>query len=218
MKNDGTGCPAVIFWDWNGTLLDDVKVAFHSVNDMLEKRGREPLSMEKYLRYMETPIIRFYAHIFDLNQVSFSVLIQEFQAGYARYIGDARLMEGVCHVLSKARQKGIRQFIVTSAEENSVRSLAERYGILDYFEAIIGAQDTKAESKIERAADAARGLGVEPGQILVIGDTLHDKEMADALGARALLVVRGHQGRKELEASGGEVRDHILEGLEWLKE
>ena len=52
-----------IFWDFNGTLADDVKAALAAVNDMLERKGRKPITLGQYYEYVETPIIGFYRHI-----------------------------------------------------------------------------------------------------------------------------------------------------------
>ena len=49
-----------VIWDWNGTLADDVRVALQSVNDILARRGREPITLEQYYSYIDTPIRRFY--------------------------------------------------------------------------------------------------------------------------------------------------------------
>ena len=53
-----------ILWDWNGTLADDVQVALRSVNDILARRNRSPITTEDYYSYIDTPIRRFYEHLF----------------------------------------------------------------------------------------------------------------------------------------------------------
>ena len=52
-----------IFWDFNGTIIDDVGNALQCVNDMLERKGRQPITLDDYYTYVETPIIGFYRHI-----------------------------------------------------------------------------------------------------------------------------------------------------------
>ena len=37
-----------VVWDWNGTLLNDVKVGVNTLNDMLGRRGLPLLSVEDY--------------------------------------------------------------------------------------------------------------------------------------------------------------------------
>ena len=48
--------PSWVFWDYNGTLIDDVGTALESVNDMLRKRDMPCINMEQYKSYIDTPI------------------------------------------------------------------------------------------------------------------------------------------------------------------
>ena len=52
-----------IFWDFNGTIIDDVGNALACVNDLLTRKGRSHITLEDYYTYVETPIIGFYYHI-----------------------------------------------------------------------------------------------------------------------------------------------------------
>ena len=42
-----------VVWDWNGTLLNDVKVGVNTLNDMLGRRGLPLLSVEDYKELAE---------------------------------------------------------------------------------------------------------------------------------------------------------------------
>ena len=42
-----------VVWDWNGTLLNDVKVGVNTLNDMLGRRGLPLLSVEDYKELVE---------------------------------------------------------------------------------------------------------------------------------------------------------------------
>ncbi|MBP5231496.1 MAG: hypothetical protein ILO68_07170, partial [Clostridia bacterium] len=61
MMTNGSG--VTVFWDWNGTLCDDLSVSLDAVNALLSSKGRPPISLEQYYSYLETPISGFYAHL-----------------------------------------------------------------------------------------------------------------------------------------------------------
>ena len=44
---------SLIIWDFNGTLLDDVGAALGSVNDMLARRSKKPITLDEYREYIE---------------------------------------------------------------------------------------------------------------------------------------------------------------------
>ena len=64
--------PKTVIWDWNGTLADDGYASLLVVNDILAKRNMPPITMDQYYQYIDTPISRFYEHLFDLNKVPMS--------------------------------------------------------------------------------------------------------------------------------------------------
>ena len=192
-----------IIWDWNGTLADDVYPSFLSVNDILEKRGLSPINMTQYYEYIDTPISRFYAHIFDLNKVSMEELTREFNEGYAKYFD--RLHEGVPQLLKKLREQGIPQVILTSGNQTIIENDTARFGIRDYMDQILGASDLLATGKIQRGMDWIKSQSIPPEDMVMIGDTLHDLDTAKAMGVDCILCAIGHQSEADLRASGAPV-------------
>ncbi len=58
---------------------------------------------------------------------------------------------------------------------------------------------------------ASPSEALEPGQVLLIGDTTHDFEVAQSLGCDCLLVARGHQCEGKLADCGVPVLGSLLE-------
>ena len=56
-----------------------------------------------------------------------------------------------------------------------------------------------------------RGLGGDPGEVLLVGDTIHDHELAEAAGCRCVLFAGGHQTAQRLRATGRPVIDGLEE-------
>ena len=52
---------------------------------------------------------------------------------------------------------------------------------------------------------------VDPADCAMIGDTLHDADVARALGSRCILVCEGHQLKSTLETAGCEVAKDLTE-------
>ena len=59
-----------VVWDWNGTLLNDVKVGVNTLNDMLGRRGLPLLSVEDYKEKFGFPVIDFYDRVGFMNCLS----------------------------------------------------------------------------------------------------------------------------------------------------
>lgn len=198
-----------IIWDWNGTLIDDVYVALNSVNDMLLKRDMKSISIDRYYSYLDTPIIKFYEHLFDLNEVPFDTIVKEFSIGYDKHIPQNPVAENAENMLKLARGKGIAQLVISASQQDKIRRDAEKFGICNYFNCISGAQDSNAESKIHRAQRVVDAVCGKDSKALVVGDTLHDYEMAEKLGADCVLFSGGHQSKTDLQTAGVPVIDDL---------
>lgn len=205
-----------VIWDFNGTLMDDVDVAVASVNDMLDKRGMARTDRAAYVRMVTSPIIEYYKKIFDLQVVPFAEIQVEFLAGYEKRIGQAGLLPGVGRALARFAEEGLQQCVISSFEQGRLRRMVEDLGIGGYFSEVSGADNTRAEGKVERGRDWLARSGAVPRQVLVIGDLVHDWEMARALGADCALIAAGHQHRQALERCGVPVFDSAGQMLEYL--
>jgi len=192
-----------VIWDWNGTLADDLEASLLATNDILAKRNMPPITLEQYYSYIDSPISRFYAHLFDLSEVPMSVIGVEFAAFYQDHFSG--LQTGALELLEALQQKQIRQVILSSAHRESILRDAGRLGILPYFDAILAADNLLAEGKVERGKQWLSGQSIPTGNIVMIGDTLHDLETAEAMGISCILCAFGHQSEADLRHSGATV-------------
>ena len=72
-----------IVWDFNGTLLDDIRAGIDAVNEMLARRDLATIqSVEQYRELFCFPIIDYYAKLgFDFEKEDYySVLAPEWVA------------------------------------------------------------------------------------------------------------------------------------------
>lgn len=198
MKHD-----RVIIWDWNGTLADDAEASRLATNDILKKRGKPPITMAQYYAYIDTPISKFYEHLFDLNEVPMSVIGPEFYEYYPKYFEG--LHAGAEVLLQEIQQAGIRQIILSSGHVENIERDTVRLGIRPYFEKILGADDLLAESKLERGRAWIAAQDIPPENMVLIGDTLHDFDTAKAMGVSCILCAIGHQSEQDLRTAGAPV-------------
>lgn len=188
-----------IIWDWNGTLLNDIGASLASVNDMLTQRGREPIDIDYYKECIGVPIIRFYEKVFDMEKEDYSIIIKQYNEGYLYHLKDIGLTDGAIEALEHFKNNGVNQIIVSSSNNEQLCMNAKKYGVYRYFDAILGAGDYFAGSKIERAEAYLCEKKAQKGEVLVIGDLEHDAEMANTLGADCILLTSGHEHLERLK-------------------
>ena len=196
----------IVFWDWNGTLCDDLQVSLDAVNDLLLIKGLPPISLEQYYSYVDTPISKFYEHLFDFNEVTMDEIALHYRSYYNAHLPEDCLMKGVRQVLDELRNRGAVQVILSSTHRVSIEDRAARLSILPYFSAILAAEDWMAQSNEERTRDflARIGCGMDTSRVWFIGDAVHDADVAKACGCgdRCILLPFGHQSEADLRKTG----------------
>ena len=198
-----------IIWDWNGTLADDVEASLQSVNDTLLRRNMSTIDLAQYHSYIDTPIIRFYEHLFDLSKVPMSELSEEFHAGYQKYFQG--LHSGAVELLAELQSRGVPQVILTSSNRELIEADTRKLNVRQYFDALLGAEDFQAASKVQRGIDWIKTQPYAPETMVMVGDSLHDFEVAQAMGTQCILFSGGHQSEKDLLTAGVPVVKNFAE-------
>lgn len=203
-----------IFWDWNGTLLDDTAAAVATLNDMLSRRGAPTISEAFYRDNFGFPVRPLYERIGigSRDDAEWDAVAQEYHDVYARQ--PRRLNVEALAALDAAHRLGIRQCVLSALRQDLLEAELSRYGIGERFLRVCGADNLYGAGKIERARELAEFAG-GAGGVAIVGDSLHDKEVADAIGAKCVLCAQGSHSRWRLEKAGAwRTVDTLLEAVE----
>ena len=205
-----------IIWDWNGTLLDDVYLCMQTINTMLKKRDLPTLdSVEDYHKVFGFPVRDYYLRVgFDFDQEPFKDLAVEYIELYHGKTADALLFPDAEKILAGFQKDGIHQIILSASESRNLMLQMKPFGIEKYFDEILGISNIYAASKIDIGNDYIKRAN--PDKTVLIGDTVHDKEVADALGVDCILIANGHQSKEVLRSRGGIVLHHLVEITNFL--
>lgn len=207
----------LVIWDWNGTLLNDRWLCIEVVNGMLNHRGLPQLDDQRYLDIFQFPVSEYYRRAgFDFNREPFAELAIEYLTEYDARVGECTLHEGVKTVLQRLTDRGVDQVILSASRQESLEDAVRKSGIDRWFSAMRGLSDGHAVSKVEAGHSLIHSLDVSPERTIMIGDTDHDGEVADALGIDLALVADGHQSLRRLKETGRRVFGTVSELTAWL--
>ena len=192
-----------ILWDWNGTLLDDTEAALATLNEMITVRGGQPIGMEFYRDHFAFPVRHFYDKIGIVahNEDEWNGIAHEYHEVYGRQ--PKKLNPLAVTALEMAKEAGCRQSIVSALRQDLLEADMARNGVTKYFERICGSDNLDGASKLERARVLLRTLSEtvpSDTHFVLIGDALHDKEVADALGIDCILCAQGSHAAWRLRA------------------
>lgn len=205
-----------VFWDWNGTLLDDVAVAFNAVNAMLSARRLKEITLEQYREYVDVPIVKFYERVMDMSKESMENISVEFNSLCDKFMPEYPLAKNAKQLMYGLKKAGVRQYIFSSSKTERILPFLEKYGINEYISAVLGSPDIYAGSKAERTRDFVLANSINTSKCLFVGDLVHDCETATLVGSECVLLSYGHQNKQSLLKTGRRVFDSLKELSEYL--
>ena len=199
-----------VIWDWNGTLLDDAWLCVEIMSGMLAQRGLPPMSMERYEQIFDFPVVDYYHKAgFDFAVEPFVKLSDEFMATYNRRVRECPLRPGVRDVLLIGQQRGIAQSILSAMQQDTLNGLLDHFDLRTFFTSVTGLDNHHAAGKLARAQDWIAAQSIPRAAILLVGDTTHDVEVAQALGVDCVVIHSGHHSRERLAATGAPLLDGL---------
>ncbi|MEG1152951.1 MAG: HAD family hydrolase [Ruthenibacterium sp.] len=203
----------MVLWDWNGTLLDDVMLCHHLLNTLLERHGYAPVDdLAAYRAVFCFPISVYYQKAgFDFARNPFATLADEYMTLYREKSEKCTLQPHAKDILQLLQQHGIQQAILSASHQDFLQEQVAQYGILSYFDALVGTENNQGGSKIDVGRAWFEASGINPHQTVMIGDSVHDFDVAKALGTQCILYSGGHQPPEKLAATGAPVIQDLAE-------
>jgi len=207
----------LIVWDWNGTLIDDVEASVTALNRMLAARNLTTVTKDFYRAHFGFPVRDFYAELgVDLAHEDWDILCKDYHRFFAE--GGFTIRPDARAALDAARARGFRQVILSALRQDIL--LKDSAPLADRFEKIFGVDNLDGASKLARGRELFAALAQEPfeGAPVFIGDTLHDAEVARALGGKCVLYSGGHQDAARLAEAGCPVASTLVDAVEYASQ
>lgn len=200
-----------IIWDWNGTILDDLQLNLEVENTLLQRRNRRLIKdIEEYHEKFQFPIIKFYQNLdFDLENEKFEDIAREYVLEFDERFYELEIFPDSESVIREFKYKGIEQIILSQTEQRWLEKQVRAHDIDYLFTELLGARDIYVKGKVAIALEWITRNNIDSTQVLMVGDTVHDFEVAENIGCDVVLIARGHNSKEALMTTGAPVIDNI---------
>jgi phosphoglycolate phosphatase len=201
-----------VLWDWNGTLLNDTELSLDIINGLLKSKNIKTLSLDDYRYIFDFPVRNYYEKAgFNFSEYSFEEVGRKWMDEYEMRKVETSLHEGTNEVLDYISSLGIDQSVLSAYSLHTLVEMINSHGLSKYFKYVTGLDHIYATSKLDIGRELIKKISVPPNEIVLIGDTIHDHEVASDLGIQCILIANGHQSKARLLASGYPVLNDIRE-------
>ena len=198
-----------IVWDWNGTLVDDAGLCVVILNQILNDYGKMPVDRAFYLDNFSFPVCEYYKSLgLPSCGPEYQEISQRFIEEYRKKHHICKLQKSSVKMLSYIKGCGISQSVLSAGNIADVLDFVEYHKLSDFFTIISGVYHTNATGKSDEAHKHLNQIQACTSDILLIGDTLHDFEIATDLKVDCVLYSKGHNSKNRLlEASNSVIND-----------
>ena len=185
-----------IIWDWNGTLVDDAWLFVDLMNVVLKKRKLATIDVKKYQKTFCFPLEKYYKRLgFNFDNEPYNIPSTEFITLYNKEKYRPRLYPGVKSILARLNHKKIKNYLLSAQNHESLLELVRFYQIGHFFELVQGTDNIHARGKGLLAHSIMKAQKIKSNEVLFIGDTNMDAEIARANRAKMFALTFGHQNK-----------------------
>ena len=210
-----------IFFDLDGTLVNTLDDLSEAMNRALAVLGQPGRSKEECREMIGRGLADFARAALpeDADHLQDSLLreMREIYAGIC--LNKTHPYPGICDVLSACRKAGIRTAVVSNkAHEITVR-IAEHYFGGEAFDEILGQKEgMKCKPDPEPMRFLLDKMALRADEVLYVGDSDVDVEMARNAGLDFVAVGWGFRSAEQLQKAGAKkIIDRPVELLDYLR-
>ncbi len=206
---------AVIF-DLDGTLLNTLGDLRAATNHALEVRGLPPHSMEEIRQFIGNGIRLLICRAMPEGtpEAEIDAALDDFKAYYAAHIHDRTVpYDGIPQLLTALRKRGIKVAVLSNKIDSASQQLIEYFfpGKTD----VVFGEHVGVPRKPDPTSCrmVMQQLGVQPEQVLYVGDSGTDMQTAKNAGLYAVGVTWGFRSKEVLLEYGADVLVHRPEQI-----
>lgn len=210
----------MVVFDWDGTLLDSIATIVSCTQATLAELDL-PRAGEASIRSAIGLGISEMVESFlpGCSQADFDRIVAVYRKlWFGQFATQPSLFEGVPDLLTGLLADGRFLAIATAKSRRGLSKDLERTRLARFFQATRTADDAAGKPSPEMLFGLLEELGVRSEETLMIGDAVHDLQMAHNAGIDAVAVASGTTARDRLLESGPlECLDSVADVPGWLE-
>lgn len=208
---------AVVF-DWDGTVMDstasivgamqaacmDMELPIPSDDDASWVIG---LSLQHALQRCAP----------TLKEEHVPHFIERYRHHFFQFDKQQSLFEGIVPLLEVLRQQNILLGVATGKSRLGLDRVLQAHQLVEHFDCTRCADETQGKPHPAMLFEIMENLALEPEEVLMVGDTTHDVQMATNAGVDSMAVTYGAHSKRTLLVSEPTVMvSSVKEMRNWL--
>jgi len=205
---------AVLF-DKDGTLIDAIEKYHSAINAALEACGFEPWSREKFMQRLWGRKFRVNIDsvLSDVPEGRRLEVYEEYRRVLPTFENVTKIFPSTIPTIEFLKSAGLKLAVVTSTDRLIALEILKKFDILRYMDAVVGGDEAEPKPSPEPILKACNELGLQPNEVLYVGDTPVDAEAGNAAGCATAIITTSHNAVDLSEIGGILIIDDLSELL-----
>ncbi|MGW8184327.1 MAG: HAD-IA family hydrolase [Burkholderiales bacterium] len=189
----------LLVFDWDGTLMDSAGAIVGALQAACADVAL-PVPSDEQARYIiGLGLSDAMSHILpDVDPDQYPRIVERYRFHYLRRDAETALFPGAADLVAGLNQEGFLLAVATGKGRRGLERVLESTGLKGLFHASRCADEGHSKPDPAMLCALLDELAVSNNRALMIGDTTHDMEMAQAAGVARLAVAYGAHPRDAL--------------------
>jgi len=190
-------------------LLDTIEDIADSMNQVLSENNLPTHDTEAYRLFVGSGIKNLVMKALPESHRDEATVLAYFQTMYNLYrencVNKTKPYEGIIDLLNNLASRDLKLAILSNKADEMTQQTARALLPEDYFSIIAGLTDEALKKpNPQKALQMSKEMGIDPKEVIYVGDTDVDMQTATNAGMYAVGVLWGFRGEKELRANGAQ--------------
>ncbi len=176
-----------VLFDFDGTLIDTNEVIIQSFQHTFKKVLGKEMPLEEIIRNFGEPLAVTMEKMLEIPPEEAMSIYREYH--YEKFDELIEIFPGMLELVRVLKMQGYKLAIVTSRLRHTTMKGLEKYGLEEYFDYVLTADDTDKHKPDPTPINLTlEKLGSKPSEAIMIGDSMFDILCARNAGVESVLV------------------------------
>lgn len=193
---------SLVVFDWDGTLMDSTYSIVLAIQNACRDLGLNVPTEQQASWVIGLSLVEALKKaIPDLQEHQIDAFIERYKIHFWTRDPDMRLFPGNKAILDELRKRNVLMAVATGKSRIGLDRALSNHQLVDYFATTRTADQTAGKPNPMMLHEIMDELMVDPSEVVMVGDTTHDIQLAHNAGVHSIAVSYGAHDKRELMAA-----------------
>ncbi|MGE8546217.1 HAD family hydrolase [Alcaligenes sp. WGS1538] len=209
---------AAVVFDWDGTVMDSTYSIASSIQQACADLELPVPSIQQASWVIGLSLeSALYRAVPDLSAEQMPQFLERYRFHFLQRDPHIKLFDGILPFLGELRGRRVALGVATGKSRQGLDRVLQQASLGAFFDATRCADETRGKPDPEMLHQLLDELMLEPSQVLMVGDTVHDIHMAANAGMDSVAVTYGaHDPHTLAQARPTVMVDSVAQMRDWV--